>query len=261
MGLPSRGIRQVVSSAQDQFRLGIVIGRSMAVLAKNIVPFGTLYLIVNAPSSIYSLMLAGEAGADENSGVQLLSIAEAFLGLIAAAAVTYATMQELRGRRVPFGEFFGRGLAQGGAAIRVALLSGIFLVLAFIALVIPGLVFYTMWWVAIPVAVIERPGAMASLRRSAELTKGNRWRVFGLILCFFAATLASALLFAMVLFAGLYFSLGPDQVLFDRASAIATWLWSALFMAVQAVLTAVSYYYLRVAKEGVGIDDIAAVFD
>ena len=29
-------------------------------LAKNIVPFGTLYLIVNAPSSIYSLTLAGK---------------------------------------------------------------------------------------------------------------------------------------------------------------------------------------------------------
>jgi len=32
-------------------------------------------------------------------------------------------------------------------------------------------------------------------------------------------------------------------------------------MAAQAVLTAVGYYYLRVAKEGIGIDDIAAVFD
>jgi hypothetical protein len=32
-------------------------------------------------------------------------------------------------------------------------------------------------------------------------------------------------------------------------------------MAAQAVLTAVSYYHLRVAKEGIGIDDLAAVFD
>jgi len=32
-------------------------------------------------------------------------------------------------------------------------------------------------------------------------------------------------------------------------------------MAAQAVLTAVGYYYLRVANEGIGIDDIVAVFD
>jgi len=247
--------------AEQEFRLGAVISQSLAILAKNIVPFGVLYLAVNAPSAIYALTLAGKPGADQDTGVGTLTIAENFLGLIAAAAVTYATVQELRGRHVSFGEFFGRGLAQSGAAIRVALLSGILLLLAFIALVVPSLIFYTMWWVAIPVAVIERPGAMASLRRSAELTQGNRWRVFGLIVCFFFAALAVGSLFGVALFAGLFFASGTDQALFDQASAIATWLWSALFMAAQAVLTAVSYYYLRAAKEGVGIDDIAAVFD
>jgi len=165
--------------AEQEFRLGAVISQSLAILAKNIVPFGVLYLAVNAPSAIYALTLAGKPGADEDTGVGTLTIAENFLGLIAAAAVTYATVQELRGRHVSFGEFFGRGLAQSGAAIRVALLSGILLLLAFIALVVPSLIFYTMWWVAIPVAVIERPGAIASLQRSAELTRGRRW----LLLC------------------------------------------------------------------------------
>lgn len=251
----------MATTADQQFRLGTVVGRSLAVLAKNIVPFGILYLAVNAPSSIYALTLAGKAGADQDAGVRLLNIAEAFLGLIAAAAVTYATVQELRGRHVGFGEFFGRGLAQGGAAIRVALLSGILLILAFIALIIPFFIFYTMWWVAIPVAIIERPGAIASLQRSAELTRGYRWQVFGLIVCFFVAMAATLFLLGMSLFAALYFSGDADQVLFDQAAALGTWLWSALFMAVQAVLIAVGYYHLRVAKDGVGIDEIAAVFD
>jgi hypothetical protein len=251
----------VVSLAQDQFRIGTVISRSLAVLASNAVPFGILYLIINAPSSIYAFTLAGTPGADEDTGVKLLSFAEAFLGLAAGAAATYATVQELRGRRVGLAELFSRGLAQGGAAIRVALLSGIFLILAIIALIIPSIVFYTMWWVAIPVAVIERPGAMASLRRSAELTRGNRWRVFGLIVCLFAILLAALVLFVIVLFAVFFVSQRDDQTFIDRVTAVATWLLSALFMAVQAVLTAVSYYYLRTAKEGIGIEDIGAVFD
>ncbi len=251
----------MVSAAQEQFRLGAVISRSLSIFFRNIVPFGLLYLAVNAPSSIYALMLAGTGHTEDDAGVRLLAIAQAFLGLVVAAAVTYATVQELRGRRVPFAEFFSRGLAQGGAAIRVALLSGILLILGFIALIIPGLIFYTMWWVAIPVAVIERPGAVASLRRSAELTAGNRWRVFGLIICFLLAAIAGGVLAGMVVGVGVVVAAGADQVRLDQASTIATWLWTALIMAGQAVLTAVSYYYLRVAKEGIGIDDIAAVFD
>jgi uncharacterized membrane protein len=251
----------MVSLAQQQFRLGAVIGRSFAVFFGNIVPFGILYLVVNAPSSIYAFTLAGQANADNDPGVRTLTFVEVFLGLVAAAAVTYATVQELRGRRVGFGEFFGRGLAQGGAAIRVAILSGILLLLAFIALVIPGLVLYTMWWVAIPVAVIERPGAVESLRRSAELTKGNRWRVFALVVGFLAGVFLVAIGIAFVIVVVVELSAAGDRTLFDQLMAVTMWVWTALFMAGQAVLTAVSYYYLRVAKEGVGIDEIATVFD
>src|SRR5262249_44092671 len=107
----------------------------------------------------------------------ILELIETFLGYLAVAAVTYASIQELRGHRVGFREFCGRGLAQGGVAIRVALLSGIGLIVGFIALVIPAIILYVVWWVAIPVAVIERRGAIDSLRRSAELTKGYRWRI------------------------------------------------------------------------------------
>jgi len=112
----------------QEFRIGTVIGQSLSVLAKNFVPFAILYLGINAPSAIYALTQAGKPGGDEDTGVGSLTIAENFLGLIVAAAVTYAAVQELRGRHVSFGEFFGRGLAQSGAVIRVALLSGILLV-------------------------------------------------------------------------------------------------------------------------------------
>ena len=251
----------MVIAGEEQFRVGAVLGQSFKILIKNIVPFGLLYLAVNAPSSLYALTLVSRIDADKDAGVRFLGLAEAFLGLIAAAAITYATVQELRGRRVAFGEFFGRGLAQAGAAIRVALLSGILLILAFIALVVPGLVFYTMWWVAIPVAVIERPGAVASLRRSAWLTAGNRWRVFGLILCFFVLSVLAVILLGALIGAAVVLATGAGEAGVDAASIIVGWLLTALFMAAQAVLTAVSYYHLRVAKEGIGIDDIAAVFD
>ncbi len=246
----------MASAAQDQFRIGAVIRQSLAVLRSNAVPFGVLYLTVNAPSSIYALTLAGTPEIDTAPGLNILTLVETLLGVVVTAAVTYSTIRELRGWRVDFAEFAVRGMAQGGAAIKVALLSGVLVLLGFVALVIPGLVLSTIWWVAIPVAVVERPGTVASLRRSGELTKGVRWRIFGLFVAYLLVLFGGLSLVGIVLFA-----LIDDIVLADWLWTITGWAWVAGAMALQAVLVAVSYYHLRVAKEGTGIEEIAAVFD
>jgi len=41
------------------------------------------------------------------------------------------------------------------------------------------------FYVAVPVTVLERPGARESMRRSASLTRGNRWRLFLLALLWY----------------------------------------------------------------------------
>ncbi len=48
-------------------------------------------------------------------------------------------------------------------------------------LLIPGLFLLTVWSVAAPVVVLERPGGLRALRRSRELVRGNGWRVFAAI--------------------------------------------------------------------------------
>jgi hypothetical protein len=244
--------------AEGAFRIGSVVGRSMSVLGKNIVPFGLLYLAINAPSALYALTHPVAVSRDTTSN--MLALAQTIVGMAATAAITYGTINELRGRRRSLGEFLRSGLAQGGAAIRVAFLSGFGILLGFIALVLPGLFLYTIWWVAIPVAVIERPGAFASLTRSANLTKGFRWRIFGLIAAFMILAFGLAMLSGIIV-GGALGVLGGSEETFTRYVAIIEWLWTTLIMAAQATLSAVGYYDLRVAKEGVEIGDIAAVFD
>jgi hypothetical protein len=53
-----------------------------------------------------------------------------------------------------------------------------------IALLVPAFILATRWAVAVPVLVLERKGITESMARSAELTKGLRWQVFGLILIY-----------------------------------------------------------------------------
>src|ERR1700677_2453664 len=56
--------------------------------------------------------------------------------------------------------------------------------LGVIVLLVPGTYLLTVWSVALPVVVLERPGGLRALRRSRELVRGNRWRVLGLALLF-----------------------------------------------------------------------------
>jgi hypothetical protein len=69
-----------------------------------------------------------------------------------------------------------------GPLIAVGIVGGIGIVIGLLLLVIPGLVLITLWSVAAPVVVLERPPGVRALRRSRELVRGHGWQVFGVIL-------------------------------------------------------------------------------
>jgi len=68
-----------------------------------------------------------------------------------------------------------------GQLILVGIIAGIGILIGFILIIIPGLILITIWSVAAPVVVLERPGAFKALGRSRELVRGNGWQVFGVI--------------------------------------------------------------------------------
>jgi uncharacterized membrane protein len=121
----------------------------------------------------------------------------------------------------------------------------------FMLLIVPGLILYTMWFVAVGPCVVERLGPWTSLSRSQELTKGHRWKIFGLlVLLFVPLNLVSKLVELALSAAG-----GETLVL------VGTLIWTSIEAAFYSVVIAVTYHDLRVAKEGTDIEQIAAVFD
>jgi hypothetical protein len=68
-----------------------------------------------------------------------------------------------------------------GSLILVGIVAGLGIVIGFIFLIIPGLILLTIWSVAAPVVVLERPPGLGALSRSRELVKGSGWPVFGVI--------------------------------------------------------------------------------
>ena len=105
-----------------------------------------------------------------------------------------------------------------------------------------------MWYVALPAIVVERAGPIESLRRSSFLTRGHRSKVFGLWVLIFIVESIVGYALRRPLGAGIVGTAGR-------------FLWLVFTAAYQAIVIAVVYYDLRVAKKGIDLDRIAAVFE
>jgi len=140
--------------------------------------------------------------------------------------------------------------------ILVSILVALLTMIGYVMLIIPGIIISMALAVAIPVVVAEEKGILAALERSAELTKGNRWGVFGVM---FVVGILSALLEfisgllqdSLISVFGEY-SFAADITVFLVQTAVAV----ALGGAVAASL----FVQLRKCKEGASIDEITEVF-
>jgi hypothetical protein len=194
------------------------------------------------------------AGVEPSSGsstlMNLFSIVAAVLSIFAQATIMHNSFAIMSGRDVPVRESLRSGISRFWPLIGLGILFGLGTTLGFILLVVPGFILVTMWFAALPACVVERLGPIRSLRRSAVLTKGHRWKLFGLLVLLIITFVVVAGLAESVLdaFGGPVFAIGEYalQVLIDISASI-------MFVVV--------YHNLRVAREGIGMDRIAAVFE
>ena len=98
--------------------------------------------------------------------------------------------------------------------------------------------------------VVEKTGVLECFGRSRALTAGNRWRILLLLIVVGLGQGVINFILQMI-----------GQIGGVWLAVILTLAVSLFFIAFNAVLTAVGYYTLRSAKEGIIIDDIARVFD
>lgn len=241
----------MTTAPQGQFSVGTVISLAMSVFGANFVPFCVLALILMLPSLVYELLVVADPSAGFSVGSLIALVIQMILGQLTTAAITYGSFQQLRGQPVGIGEALSRGLSLILPVIGVGILAGLATGIGAILLIVPGIIVAVMLWVAIPVAVVERPGVVESLKRSADLTKGHRWQIFGIVLIVGIAAIVAGVILQFVLL-----SAGGLTIF-----SIGSWVVNAVFGALFATLAAVGYYLLRVEKEGVDIDQIAKVFD
>ena len=242
----TEAIARTERSADGEFRVGGVISRTWSVLSQNFPAF----FAVTAVASLPDLVL-------ENPGQnRALLVAGALVSTVmlslSQAMIVYGAFQQMSGRPVSLLESLRAGWRRFPAVIGLAICAAVLMALGAALLFIPGVIVATMLFVATPVCVVERLGPFDSMERSAQLTKGLRWRIFGLlVLLGVPAVIVGALIDTMAEVAGVN----------ELLASIAHVGWDATWGAAYAVLVIAVYHDLRVAKEGVDTAQIAAVFE
>ncbi len=136
---------------------------------------------------------------------------------------------------------------------------GIGIAVGLVLFVIPGIILFLMWALAIPVAVLEDAGLGESLSRSRQLTAGHRFRVFAIYLLYFA--LVFALEFGLLVPLGAVIGMkgggaaGASALLpvISVLSAVLSYVIECLVTPILTISLSLMYYDERVRKEAFDI--------
>jgi hypothetical protein len=231
--------------AEGEFHVGGVLNRTWSVLSRNFLTFFLVSAIANLPH-----LLLINPGQDRGLYIAAVLV-NTVLGTVSQAMVVYGAFQQMRGQPASLVASLQAGWRRILPVIGLAITAAFLTAVGFGLLIVPGLVVITMLFVATPVCVVEQLDPFASIERSAQLTCGHRWKIFGLLLLVIpAAMVGGAVDLALETADGGAFLVSVGQLI-----------WDAIWGAAAAVLAIATYHDLRVAKEGVDTEQIAAVFE
>jgi hypothetical protein len=247
--------------------IGQVIGGGFSAMRRNWLTFLVVgFVFYVAPTAAYG-WLAGSARpltpADVTQltpayGVYLLYLFgfTFILQPLFAAMIAWTVWVDEAGNRPTLAETVRAVLPQAPWIIVANFVFALLVGLGAFLVLIPGLIAATAFYVTIPACVTEKLGPRASLTRSLELTRGQRWRILALYVVLLLIGVAFGALAGLAsMMAGFTFA--------DARSPLVIVL-RALLNGVSAVFgaacTGSAYVELRALREGASSRNVAEVF-
>jgi hypothetical protein len=270
-----------VNSGTPRFTIGRTLVDSLKIFGRNFIVFAPVALAIRL---LLFAVPQGQAPAvvtDPNQvdwfNATVAMVAAIVVISVTKAAMVFPTMQNLRGQRAGVSDLWKIvpilpaivmaeaifSLPSFASLAVQGLFAGNTTVTAFTGFVVSivALVLLLMWWLYPPAIAIEKSGVLHGLRRSNVLLRGQRWRIFGLLVILGA--ISAAVVIAIALAGGLSLTNLASLASIQPTSpiGIAMFIFSALVSAFSGVLITVSYYHLRIEKEGALAEDLVQVFD
>ena len=261
----------MASMAAREMTIGGVVARAFAAVgAAPALFFGTSFLLVALPSLALRLLTFGvvQTGVPGNpfAGIRWGLFATSGIGwwvlyFAAQAVLIRVTVAELDGRPEPVGAYIGGAARSLPALLGLSILLSLAVWFGMILLFVPGIILAMIWSVAAPALVAERIGVFASFGRSRRLTKGARWRIFGLVVLVFAIYwVASAVIgVGNIAASGLVRAAAVAATPSITTTLLAAVLQTA-FIALWSAIQTTLYVELRDWKDGPAGDRLADIF-
>jgi uncharacterized membrane protein len=242
--------------------VGEILDTSFSLYRRHFGALATVALVCTGVPLVLRLFLEASGGFFLNITLGLLyALCLVVLNLVATAATVFIVSESYLGRPLSAREALQRSTPYIGRILVCSLLMALAVGLGFLLLFIPGVILAVGLAMAIPAVVLEpRASASGALSRSWELTRGARWRIFGLgvtlLVLLYVPVVAIGGLFALIL-PGSGGMFGGASVGVVTAIAIGGIVQMFIYPLFYCVLT-VTYYDLRVRKEGFDLELLAS---
>jgi len=241
----------------ENFTAGNILGKSFELYIQHFSKFLFLSILATLPALFYGIANNFSLEWFESPTKSVIfTLIRIYASWLIIPAIIYNTYISLKGETVSF----NKSLQVCAKSAIPVLITGTFyflsVILGTILVIIPGIIIALMYHVAIPVMVIENLNPIDSLKRSGVLTDGFKWKIFGARFFFGLLLLVPVFILSFSLLGGGYASQSNHMTYFILVEIL-----TLLFVPWEAALITVIYFYLKWIKEGVDVEEYAAIFD
>lgn len=265
----------------ETYSAGRALSLGFRLFFRNLIPFAILAAIVSLPFAAWAYFkFQNLESTFTDQYFQFKYIAmQGLTGVVIAAPLTYGVVMDLNGKRASLIDCIGMGIKRLFPVLGVGILLGLMLILIGFGLVLIAVAFqsaiiaviliygvlamvYAIYYVAVPAAVIERPGVAGALLRSRDLTSGHRGAIIGVMVIFLVVRYFVGQWIQDSMLESVMSNPDPENAI----DTVRKWLCieiaiTTVIAMITGVISAVTYYLLRSEKEGTSSQDLASVFE
>lgn len=238
--------------------IGVVIQGTFDALRRNFVALlPAMAALLMAPGLVNAVLASRLLVNSEIWGFYAATILLSVLGwAVFQALAARVFVADLDGGKTTVRDHLRPAVSAALPVIGILILQGLAFSLGLVLLIVPGFMIMTALSVALQAKVVERVGVFAAFDRSRALTRGNRRRIFLLMVIYFVI---------FMVFEGVVLSLTGGLRSATAVAGLGTTIALTLLGEFAGLLALAGqgalYVELRRIKDGVGPSDLAAVFD